>query len=56
MTLFEKARIGILKYLWDVKIGKIQLEKDTGLGTHGVTLFEELKGSLPLCQDRCRLN
>ena len=46
MTLFEKARIGILKYLWDVKTGKITLEKDTGLGTHGVTLFKELKDSL----------
>lgn len=46
MTLFEKARIGILKYLWDVKTGKIRLEKDTGLGTHGVTLFKELKDSL----------
>ena len=46
MTLFEKARIGILKYLWDVKTGKIRVEKDTGLGTHGVTLFKELKDSL----------
>jgi hypothetical protein len=46
MTLYENTRIDILKYLWDVEIGKIQLERDTSLGVQGVTLFEALNSTL----------
>jgi len=41
MNKYESTRICILKYLWDVEIGRVHLEKDTGLGVLGAQLFEE---------------